>query len=138
MGVFQVEHLEDRVGSFAVLPLDDGVLDAHLLGGHVVLKHSLAVQTDPRIGGTGNGNFDVGVLLHILVDFLLVVGAEPQLSVHLTGKHERAALGLTVTAYGGEILYGIFLQKFYDFVHDEYPLISDIAFMDCNFHLAGL
>ena len=35
-----------------------------------------------------------------------------------------AALGLAVTAHGGQILHGIFLQKLYDVIHNEYLLIE--------------
>lgn len=42
--IIQIEHLKDGVGSFAVLALYDGVLDAELLDCHIVLKHSLAAQ----------------------------------------------------------------------------------------------
>lgn len=49
VGIIQIEHLKDGVGSLAVLTFHDGVLDAHFLGSHVVLKHSLAVQADPCI-----------------------------------------------------------------------------------------
>ena len=31
-----------------------------------------------------------------------------------------AALGLAVTAHGGQILHRVGVQKFYDFVHDKY------------------
>ena len=31
-----------------------------------------------------------------------------------------AALGLDVTAHGGQILHRVGVQKFYDFVHDKY------------------
>ena len=77
MGIFQIEHFKDGVGGLAVLPFDDGVLDAHLLGGHVIFEHGLAVQTNPRISRAGNRNLDVRVGLHILVDVLLVVGTKP-------------------------------------------------------------
>ena len=43
MGVLQIEHLEDGVGGLSVLPFYDGVLDAHLLGRHVVFENGLAV-----------------------------------------------------------------------------------------------
>lgn len=43
VGIFQIEHLENGVGCLAVLALYNGVLDAHFLGGHVVLKHGLAM-----------------------------------------------------------------------------------------------
>ena len=120
MGILQIEHLKDGVGSLAVLALHDGVCDAHLLGGHVVFKHSLAMQTEPCVLRAGNGDLDVGVCLQVLVNILLVVGAEPQLAVQLTGKHEGMALGLAVTAYGGQILHRVCVQKFYDFIHGMY------------------
>ena len=105
MSILQIEHYKDRVGSFTVLGLDDGVLDAHRLGGHVVFENGLAVQTNPRIGRAGNRDLDVGVGLHFFVDVFLVVGAEPQFAVHLAGKHEGAALGFSVPAHRGQILY---------------------------------
>ena len=43
MGVRQIEHLKNGIVGGLVLPLDDGVLDAHLLDSHVVLKNCLAV-----------------------------------------------------------------------------------------------
>lgn len=64
------------------------------------------------------------------VDFLGVVGAEPQLAIHLTGKHEGTALGFAVTAYGSQILYGILLQKLYNFVHGKYLLIFLIHILE--------
>ena len=77
MDIFQIKHFKDGVGGLAVLPLDDGVPDAHLLGGHIILENGLAVQPNPRISRAGNRNLDVRVGLHILVDVLLVVGAKP-------------------------------------------------------------
>ena len=102
MGIIQIEHLKDGVGGLAVLTLHDGVLDAHFLGGHVVLEHSLAVQTDPCVFRAGNGDLHLRVLLHILVDVLGVVGAEPQLAVQFASEHEGAALCLAVTTDGME------------------------------------
>ena len=52
------------------------------------------MEPDPGIFGAGNGNLDFRILLHILVDILGAVGAEPQFAVKLAGKHEGAALGL--------------------------------------------
>ena len=78
------------------------------------------MQTEPCVLRAGNGDLDVGVCLQILVNILLVVGAEPQLAVQLTGKHEGTALGLAVTAYGGQILHRVCVQKFYDFIHEMY------------------
>ena len=60
------------------------------------------------------------VLLHILVDILGVVGAEPQLAVQFAGEHEGAALCLAVTTDSSKILHRVGIQKFYDFVHDKY------------------
>ena len=59
MDIFQIKHFKDGVGGLAVLPLDDGVPDAHLLGGHIILENGLAVQTNPRISRAGNRNLDV-------------------------------------------------------------------------------
>jgi len=47
VGVRQIEHLEDGVVGSLVLALDDGVLDAHLFGSPVVLKHRLAAEPNP-------------------------------------------------------------------------------------------
>ena len=121
VGIRQVKHLEDGVVGGLILALDDGVLDAHLLDGHVVLKGRLPAEADPRVGGAGHGDLDVGVGLHVLVDLLSAVGAEPQLAVLLPGEHEGAALGLTVPAHGGQVLHGVLVQEFHDFVHDVLP-----------------
>ena len=64
--------------------------------------------------------FRLRVALHVLVNVLSVVRAEPQLAVHLAREHERATLCLAVTAYGCQILYRIRLQEFYDLAHDKY------------------
>ena len=120
VGVVQVEHLKDGVGSGLILALHDGVADAHFLGSHVVLEDGLAVEPNPGVGGAGNGDLNLGVLLHILVDVLLVVGAEPQLAVQFACEHEGAALCLAVTTDGSQILHRVGIQKFYDFVHDKY------------------
>ena len=119
MGLLQIEHLEDGIVGGLVLALDDGVVHAALLDGHVVLKHDLAVQADPGIAGAGNSDLYIGVGLHILVDILLVVGAEPQLAVLLKAKHEGAALGLPVTAHSGQILNRVGSQKFNNFFYDK-------------------
>ena len=64
------------------------------------------------------------VCLHVLVDVFGIVGAEPQLAVQLAGKHERTALGLAVAADGRKVLYGVFLQKLDNFIHDWFPPIE--------------
>ena len=51
--------------------------DAHLLDRHVVDKHGLVIQPDPSVGRAGDGDFHVGIGLHILIDLLGAVGAEP-------------------------------------------------------------
>ena len=112
MSIFQIEHLKNGVGGLAILSLHDGVLDAHFLSRHVVLKHCFAVQTDPCVLRAGNGNLNFRVCLHILVDILGVIGAEPQLAIQLACKHKGAALGLAITAYGSQILHGVGIQKF--------------------------
>lgn len=116
----QVRQVGDAPGGGLVLALHDGVPDAHLLGGHVVLKDSLAVEPDPGVLRAGDGNLDLGICLHVLVHVLLVVGAEPELALQLAGKHKGAALGLAVPAHSGQILHGIGIQKCNDFVHDIY------------------
>ena len=120
VGGVQIEHLKDGVGGGLVLTLHDGVPDAHLLGGHVVLKDSLAVEPDPGVLRAGDGDLDLGIGLHVLVNVLLVVGAEPELALQLAGEHKGAALGLAVPAHSGQILHGIGIQKCSDFVHDIY------------------
>ena len=87
------------------------------------------MQTEPCVLRAGNGDLDVGVCLQVLVNILLVVGAEPQLAVQLTGKHEGTALGLAVTANGGQILHRVCVQKFYDFIHEMY--LHTLLFPDC-------
>ena len=57
------EHLENGIRGLAVLALDDGVGDAHFFCSHVVLKHCLAVQTNPGVLGTGNGNLAFGKIM---------------------------------------------------------------------------
>src|SRR5699024_9913285 len=108
-------------------------------GGHVVLKDGLAVQADPGVGRAGDGHLDVGVGLHILVDILAVVGAEPELAVHLAGEHEGPALGLAVPADGGEILDGVLLQKLHDFIHGSYLLMLDVGlqWIACRYNPIG-
>ena len=119
MELLQIKHLKDGIVGGLVLALDDGVVHAALLDSQVVLKHRLAVQTDPGIAGAGHGNLHIGVGLHILVDIFLVVGAEPQLAVLLKAEHEGAALGLSVTAHSGQILNRVGSQKFNDFLHEN-------------------
>ena len=119
MGIIQIEHLKDGIVGGLVLAFDDGIVHAALLDGHVVLKHSLAVQTDTGIAGAGHGDLHIGIGLHILVDIFLVVGAEPQLAVLLKAEHEGAALGLSVTAHSGQILNRVGGQKFNDFFNES-------------------
>ena len=78
------------------------------------------MQTNPCVFRAGNGDLHLRVLLHILVDVLGVVGAEPQLAVQFASEHKRAALCLTVTTDGSQILHGVGIQKFNDFIHDKY------------------
>ena len=121
VGAPQIEHLEDGVVGGLVLALYNGVLHAHLLDRHIVLKHGLPAEPNPGVGGAGHGDLNVGVGLHVLVDLLGAVGAEPQPAVPLPGEHEGAALGLAVPAHGGQVLDRILIQKFHDFVHDKLP-----------------
>ena len=86
----------------------------------VYAVNSFAVQADPGVFRAGHRDLGVGVGLQILVYVLLVVGAEPQLAVQLTGEHEGAALCLAVTTDGSKILHRVGIQKFYDFIHDKY------------------
>ena len=74
-----------------------------------VLENSLACKTNPGIGRRRNGNLNFRICQHVLVNILGVVGAEPQLAILLKAEHEWAAFGLAVTAYGCQILNGIFL-----------------------------
>ena len=117
VGVFQIKDLEDGVRGLAVLALHDGVLQAHLFGGHVVCKDRLAMQPQPGVLRAGDGNFNVGVDLHVLVHLFGVVGAEPELAVQLAGEHKGAALSAAVPADGGQVLHRVGGQKFYDFFH---------------------
>ena len=121
MSALKVEHLENGVVGGLILPLDDGVVHAALFDRHVVFKHRLAVQPNPRIGGRGNGNLNVRVIPNVLVDLFGVVGAKPQLPVLLKAEHKRAALCLSVVANGRKVLNRIFLQKFYYFIHGKIP-----------------
>lgn len=109
MGVLQIECLENEIVRFTVLPLYGGVLDAHFLSCHAVFKHDSTIQANPRIGWAGNRSFNVRIGKHILADFFLVICAEPQLSIHLTSKHEGTALGLPTASCCGKIQYGILL-----------------------------
>ena len=115
--IFQIEHLENGVRGLAVLALDDRVCNAHLFGRHVVLKYGFTAQPYPSVFGTGHRKLHIGICLHIFVDILLVVCAEPQLAVHFTGKHKGTCLCLTVCANSGKILYRVCLQEFNNFLH---------------------
>ena len=117
VGVFQVENLKDGVRGLAVLSLHDGVGETHFFGSHVVCKDGLAMQPQPGVLRAGDGNFNVGVDLHVLVHLFGVVGAEPELAVQLAGEHKGAALSAAVPADGGQVLHRVGVQKFYDFVH---------------------
>ena len=57
------------------------------------------------------------VLLHILVDVLGVVGAEPEPAVHFAGEHEGAALRLPIGTDRSQILDGICGKELNDFLH---------------------
>ena len=114
--ILEIEHCEDGVGGAAVLALHDGVAHAQFLGGHAVREDGLAVQADPCVIGAGDGQLHIGIFLHVLVDLLLRVRAEPELAVQLIGKHEGAALGVAVASHGGQILHGVGIQEFNDFV----------------------
>jgi hypothetical protein len=50
----------------------------------------------------------------------------------LVAEHKGAALGLAVAADGGQILHGILLQKFYDFIHDFSSVSGIIGKMACT------
>lgn len=80
---FPDKRPQNRVVCGLVLTLHDGIEHAAFFYGHIVLKNWLAVETEPCVGGTGNGNLNFGVVLHILVNILLVVGAKPQFSILL-------------------------------------------------------
>ena len=120
MRIFQIEHLKDGIVGVLVLTLDNRIVHAAFLNCHVVLKHRLAMQPNPGVAGAGDGHLHIGISLHILVYILGVVGAEPELAVLLEAEHKGTALGFSVTANGGEILNGVFLQKLGDFFHDNY------------------
>ena len=38
-----------------------GILNAYLFGSHAVFKYGFAVQTNPGVGGAGNGNFNIWI-----------------------------------------------------------------------------
>ena len=118
--IFQIEHLKDGIVGVLVLTLDNRIVHATFLNCHVVLKHRLAMQPNPGVAGAGDGHLHIGISLHILVYILGVVGAEPELAVLLEAEHKGTALGFSVTANGGEILNGVFLQEFNDFFHYNY------------------
>ena len=124
---FQIEHLEDRIIGGIVLPLHDRVLHTHLLCCHIVFENGSAMQPEPCIRGARHRYLDLRVCLHVLVDFLRVVGAEPQPAVELACEHERAALRLAVAAYRCQILYRIFVQEFCYFFHFDYLRLSVAA-----------
>ena len=116
----QMKYIENGVAGFDLLALHNGAAQTHFLGSRVVLKHGLAVLAKPRIVRAGNGNLNFRVFLHVLVNVLGIAGAEPQLAIQLAGKHEGAALDFAVAVDGGQILYGIGVQKFYDFLYVGY------------------
>lgn len=137
-GIAQPEHREDRVRRVTVLAPDDRVLQAQLLGCHAVGKDSLAAQAQPCIVRAGNGQLHIGVDLHVPIDVLGRVRAEPELAVERAGKHERAALRPAVPADRGQILYGVRLQKCYDFVHEKDLLMRENGIYGCIPALTGL
>ena len=77
VGIGQIKYLENRVGRRPILPFYDGIFHTHLLGRQVVLKNGPAVEAEPSVLWTGNREFNIGVTLHLLVDGLGAVGAEP-------------------------------------------------------------
>ena len=111
MRILKIKYLEDRIVSGLILAFYDRIAHAGFLHCHVILKHRPAVQADPLVCGRRYGNLNLRILLHIKVNVLRVVGAEPELFIHLKAEHERAALRLAVTAYGCQILYRIRLQE---------------------------
>lgn len=77
----------------------------------VVFKMRFALHTDPGVVRAGGHDFQIGALLKLLVDLLLVVGAEPQFAVPLHSEHEGAVFGFAVQADGGQILDGVGSEK---------------------------
>ena len=117
MGLIQIEHLKDGVICGLILTLDDGIIHAPLFYSPVILKHGLAAQADPGILWAGNRNLYIGVGLHILIDILPVVSAEPQFAILFKAEHKGTALGLSIASHSGQILNGVGRQKFNNFFH---------------------
>lgn len=109
MWVLKVEYLKDRVLSSLILTFDNRILHAGYLYFMVVLKNSFSVKTNPCVLRIGYGNLDLRVCLHILVNILGIVCAEPELSVFLKTEHERAAFRLSIASYSCQILYRVCL-----------------------------
>lgn len=100
MCVLQIKYLKDRVAGLTILFPHDWILDAHLLGGHVIFKYSFAVQADPCVFWAGYRDLYLRIFLHIFINIFLVIGAEPQLAVKLASEHKGTSLGFAVAADG--------------------------------------
>ena len=109
MRVCQIEDDEDRIVRRLILPFDNRIFKAHFLNGTVILKNNFTIKANPGISRTGYAELNIGIHQHILIDFLRVVRAEPQLAVFFTGKHERTALRLAIAANRRQILNRIFV-----------------------------
>lgn len=63
MGICKVEYFKNRIVRSLVLPFDNRVVHAAFLDGHVVLKHGLARQANPRILRGRNRHLNLRVCL---------------------------------------------------------------------------
>ena len=77
--IFQIKYLKNWVVSSLILDFYNRVIQAGFFYCHIVLKYGFDVKTDPGIFRAGDRNFYKRMFLHILVDFLSAVGAEPKL-----------------------------------------------------------
>ena len=109
MGILQIKYHKNRIVSRIILALNNWISHAGFLYLHIVFKDSLTVKTQPRIGGIRNRYLYFRVGLHVLVYFLLIIGAEPQLSILFKTEHERTALCLSIPSHGSQILHRVCL-----------------------------
>ena len=72
-----------------------------------------------------------------LLDGLLRADFRTAAAVQLACEHDGAALCLAIAAHGCQILHGICIQKFTDFVHNKY-LQMDFVFEGLLFPFVGI